>query len=197
MVYIHKQIGFWQVEALPNSYLQGTTLEEYENGAYIALSDEQIAFRETHPEATQVEAFHMQIAVVVPTLEEAKQRKIRDIRAYDRSCDVNTFFCNGVSTWLTVEERTQWMCSLISARNRGEQTVTFPLLGKSYTLPIDTAFELLDLLNGDADQRTNVTVTHIAAVNSFTSVEDVEAYEFKTGYPAFVQITLPTEEETA
>nr|DAN18495.1 MAG TPA: hypothetical protein [Bacteriophage sp.] len=194
--YIHKQIGFWQIEDLPDSYLKGTTLEDYENGAYIALSGEQIAFREAHPEATQVEVFNMQIAVIVPTLEEAKQRKILDIRAYDRSCDVNTFFCNEVATWLSVEERTQWMCSLISARNRGDQMVTFPLMGKTFTIPVDIAFGLLDTLNGDADFRTNVTAAHITAVESLTTVEAVEAYDFKTGYPEFVQITLPTEGAT-
>lgn len=192
--YIQKQIGFWQVEDLPDSYLQGSTLEDYERGAYIALSDEQIAFMDAHPEASPIEVFNMRISVVVPTLDEIKAKKIRDIRVYDRSCDVNTFFVNGVATWLTVEERTQWMCSLISARNRGDQTVTFPLMGKTFTVPVDTAFALLDQLNGDADARTVVTAGHKATVEALTTIEDVEAYEYKTGYPEFIQITLPTEE---
>lgn len=194
--YIQKQIGYWQVENLPESYLQGTSLEDYNNGAYIALSDEQLAFRAANPEATPVEVINMQIAVVVATLEETKAKKKRDIRAYDRSCDVNTFFCNEVATWLTVEERTQWMCSLISARNRGDQAVTFPLMGKSFTVPVDTAFQLLDTLNGDADQRTNVTAAHLAEVDAQNTVEAVEGYDYKTGYPAFIQLTLPTEEAT-
>lgn len=195
--YIQRQVGFWQASDLPDSYLQGNTSEDYENGAYIALSDEQLAFRADNPEATPVEVFNMQIKVSWPTLDEVKAKKKNEIRAYDRSCDVNTFFCNEVATWLTVEERTQWMCSLISARNRGDQTVTFPLMGKSYTLPIDTAFQLLDTLNGDADARTNVTASHLTAVDTFETAEEVEAYVFKTGYPEFVQITLPTGEASA
>ena len=71
---MHKQIGFWECEELlPDSYLTGTTFEEYENGSYVLLSDEQVAFRAAHPDASQMEVWNMQLLPVpVRTVEQAK-----------------------------------------------------------------------------------------------------------------------------
>lgn len=54
MIYIQKTIGFWSVEeVLPVSYRTGMTLEDYENDAYIPLSEEQEQFHYEHPDATR------------------------------------------------------------------------------------------------------------------------------------------------
>lgn len=201
MIYINKNIGYWETpDVLPASYKTGLTEQDYENGAYIPLSDGQIAFRNAHPDAAHLEVLRMKMAEpVVPdlTLEEVKSGKIADIRQYDSSCDVNTFFCDGIATWLTLNERVGWMCSLISARNRGDINVTFPLLGKSFTIPVDMAFSLLDAINGYADRCTNVTEGHIAAVQAMETIEEVETYNYRFGYPEHLQITLSEKEVTA
>ena len=62
MIYIHKNTGFWELtDILPSSYKVGTTLEEYEEGAYLALSDEQAAFHAEHPDASQMEVWNMEL----------------------------------------------------------------------------------------------------------------------------------------
>lgn len=201
ITYLHKGIGYWELAyELPDSYRVGTTEEDYEGGAYICLSDEQMAFHTEHPEASQLEVLRMELTPepedLGRELDEEIAMKVIEIRNYDSSPYVNNFICDGVGAWIDINERTGWMCSLISAKNRGDQNVTFPLMGNSYTVPVEQAFSLLDSINGYADQCTNVTEGHIAAVRSLTSVEEVRAYDHKAGYPEYLRISLTGEEGT-
>ena len=95
MIYIHKNTGFWELtDILPSSYKVGTTLEEYEEGAYLALSDEQAAFHAEHPDASQMEVWNMELTPepeqpVVPDPEPdelaiARQAKLAEIEAQDK-----------------------------------------------------------------------------------------------------------------
>lgn len=53
MLYIQKQINFWPIEeVLPASYKTGTTLEEFEDGAYLLLNEEQEKYHNDYPEAS-------------------------------------------------------------------------------------------------------------------------------------------------
>ena len=60
MLYIQKQINFWPIEeVLPASYKTGTTLEEFEDGAYLLLNEEQEKYHNDYPEASPLECWHM------------------------------------------------------------------------------------------------------------------------------------------
>ena len=92
MTYIQKQIGFWDVEgALPASYKTGTTLEEYDNGAYLLLNAEQVAFSKVHPNASPLEVWNMELIPepeqpAVPEPDElsiALQAKLQEIADQD------------------------------------------------------------------------------------------------------------------
>ena len=95
MIYIHKNTGFWELtDILPASYRVGTTIEEYEQGAYLPLSDEQAAFHTEHPNASQMEVWNMELTPepeqpVVPDPEPdelaiARQAKLQEIEAQDK-----------------------------------------------------------------------------------------------------------------
>ena len=62
MIYIKKQLGFYFSEVqLGDTYNVGTTLEDYDNGTFLLLNDDQIAFHEANPDATPLEVWNMEI----------------------------------------------------------------------------------------------------------------------------------------
>ena len=62
MIYIKKQLGFYFSEVqLGDTYNVGTTLEDYDNGAFLLLSDDQVAFHWEFPDATPLEVWNMEI----------------------------------------------------------------------------------------------------------------------------------------
>ena len=183
MVYIHKQIGFWQVEDLPDSYLQGTALEEYENGAYIALSDEQIAFHESHPSASQTEVWNMQLSIPIRTVKCAIEEKLMQIEMYDRSEAVNSFVVNGISTWLTPDVRSNYKNSIESAELLGETHITFIIAGIVATTTLPEARVMLAKIQRYADNCTIVTKTHKEEVKGLIDIVMIDAYDYAAGYP--------------
>lgn len=87
MLYIQKQINFWPIEeVLPASYKTGTTLEEFEDGAYLLLNEEQEKYHNDYPEASPLECWYMALTPEPqPTPEEllwrardAKRQEIYD-----------------------------------------------------------------------------------------------------------------------
>lgn len=187
MLYIHKQNGFWECEEfLPDSYLIGTTFEEYENGGYVLLSDEQVAFHAAHPDASQMEVWNMQLLPVpVRTVEQAVQEKLMQIDMYDRSDAVNTFYVNSVPAWLTPDVRANYRSSIESAELLGESNITFIIAGIAATSALQDARVMLAKIQRYADRCTLVTETHKATVSGLlsTTVEEVDAYDYTAGYP--------------
>ena len=54
MLYIQKNIQFLELEQeLPDSYLVGDNIENYEDGAYLLLSEEQEQYHNDYPEASR------------------------------------------------------------------------------------------------------------------------------------------------
>lgn len=113
------------------------------------------------------------------TLEDAKAEKLAALKAYDASTAVNSFSIGGQSMWIAPDERANYILTLQGAQRLGVETVTF--LGQQ--IPVDTALQMLDAVNLYAMQCVGVTEAHAAAINALTSIEAVDAYDFKTGYP--------------
>ena len=55
MLYIQKNIQFLELEQeLPDSYLVGDNIENYEDGAYLLLSEEQEQYHNDYPDRKSV-----------------------------------------------------------------------------------------------------------------------------------------------
>lgn len=117
------------------------------------------------------------------TLEIAKSEKIAEITAYDTSEAVNSFTLDGDTMWINRDDRVSTMNSITILKNAGIETVTQWYGGKKYTLPCDTLIQMLQALEIYALTCYNVTEEHKAAVNALTTIEEVDAYDYKTGYP--------------
>ena len=117
------------------------------------------------------------------TLEIAKSEKIAQITAYDTSEAVNSFTLGNATMWISRDDRISLMNSTTILQNAGQETTTLWYGGEKYTLPCDTLIQMLSALEVYALQCYEMTEEHKAAVNALTNIEEVDAYDYKTGYP--------------
>lgn len=124
------------------------------------------------------------------TLEKAKKAKLEAIFAYDTSSDVNGFLLNGNKVWLDKATRVGLMNSTTIAKAAGQETTTLWLGGLKLVVDCDKAIQLLSALEMYALECFNVTASHKAAVNELRSIEEVEAYDYKAGYPKMLEMSV-------
>lgn len=122
--------------------------------------------------------------VYVPTLEEIKANKVEEILAYDSSSSVNEFSMNGVLMWLDKATRAGLLLRFEAEAKVGRTETTLWNDGQSYTLPLETAQQILIALELYASACYDNTQSHIAEVQKMESREAVEAYDYTTGYPS-------------
>ena len=123
-------------------------------------------------------------------LEEAKEEKIAEITAYDTSDKVNGFILNGLLVWLDKATRVGLMNSTTIAKAAGHETTTLWLGGAKLVVDCDKAIQLLSALEMYALECFNVTASHKQAVSELMSLEDVEVYEYKAGYPKMLEMSV-------
>ena len=122
--------------------------------------------------------------IEMPTdIDMAKAAKIAEIAAYSDSEAVNSLTFNGLKTWLTRTVRDGYDTSITAAKNLGEPNVTFMVGDKEMQLPVEQARRVLDLVQRYADACFIVTERHKIAVRALQTVEEVESYDYTTGYP--------------
>ena len=116
-------------------------------------------------------------------LEQAKAEKIAEITAYDKSPAVNAFYLNGEQHWLDFNLRDRVFDGNERIAYKGREETSLWLDGKCFVMPIAVAQDLICTIEVYAKDCYNVTATHQAEVNKLTTIEEVEAYNYKTGYP--------------
>nr|DAM82918.1 MAG TPA: hypothetical protein [Caudoviricetes sp.] len=167
MIYIHKEQGFWEIsEALPNNYPTGTTSEDYEQGAYLLLNNEQAAFHKANPDAGPVECWNMQFDQE-RLLQTAKDLKRQEVY----NTDYRHYYIDGNDAY------TYDRLSLKDQCNRKD---TVEVNGKLYKSAL-----LLEALNEMADYNDiciGLSEKLLSDIETAETVEDVEAIEV-TGYP--------------
>lgn len=124
------------------------------------------------------------------TLDELKDRKIAKINAYDKSDSVNQFTLAGKRMWLDKDTRVGLVNSIGIEKESGRMNTTLWYNAEKYVIPVDTALQMLNRLELYALDCYNVTQSHIAAVRSLSDVGQVEAYNYKTGYPEQLNFVL-------
>lgn len=124
------------------------------------------------------------------TIEGRKILKQMQIDEYDQSSNVNGFYLGGQLMWLDRETRA-------SLRNTIE---SFSLIGRSeldiwygttrITLDLNTARQLLAILEVYATDCYNVTIQHKIAVENMTDIDDVINFDITADYPAMPNFPL-------
>lgn len=117
------------------------------------------------------------------TLETAKGIRVAQAGQYDASAEIRTFYVNGVAAWISPNKRNNLKSACESFKKDGVTSVPFMGL----TIPIDTALEMISQIESYAGATTIITDNHIAAIAALTTVEEVLAYDFTTGYPEILE----------
>ena len=184
---------------------QGDFREKYEHGGMMvrhlaAVLDEKMGAYECYEctvpigeyDEGEIQKAFAEFSVKMDALKlkQAKVDKIAEITAYDTSSSVNGFVLNGLLVWLDKATRVGLMNSTTIAKASGKQTTTLWLGGLKLVVDCDKAIQLLSALEMYALDCFNVTAAHKKAVSELTTIEEVEAYDYKTGYPKQLDINL-------
>jgi hypothetical protein len=179
----------------------GTSWEDYAAGAWVLLTEEQVAFRKANPDASLQEVFNMRLTPVpeppeppVRTPERAKAEKTSQIRMFNDSGTVNgVIFVSAAGTqelWIPAVERTGYFKAIELSKKYGRETVTFTAGGVPLQLPVDFAEAKLEEIELYAIDAQGVTDGHLFAVSQLSTVEEVDAYDYTAGYPEKITIAL-------
>lgn len=117
-------------------------------------------------------------------IEDVRKMKVSEIQQFDKSKDVNSFDFNGKSVWLDKSTRVGLFNSISIEKEAGMNDTALWLDSVKHLISIPEALSLLNAIELYAINCYNVTQSHIAAVNALTSIEEIESYDFKTGYPS-------------
>ena len=131
-------------------------------------------------------------------LEQAKADKIAEITAYDTSSSVNGFILNGMLIpWSkndpnspNVEKRMGLRQNIADKVALGDEYITIWLKGMSFTMACAQAEVLMRSIENYAYECFNVTASHKQAVSELTTIEEVEAYNYKSGYPKMLEMSV-------
>ena len=167
-------------------YYNPTTKEWYTEGTSITRKIEGGVFSGIPSEEQLTEWGFEEWVEPAPTPEEllvrAKAEKIAALDEYDAN-EVNSFSVNGKDMWLDHDVRQQLRISLDALSQAGRETVTKWFDGQAYAFPTAVWFQMLTAVEVYASDALNVTEGHRAAIESLLTVEEVEDYDFTSGYP--------------
>ena len=124
------------------------------------------------------------------TIDELKEMKIAEINTYDKSDAVNSFTLAGKQIWLDKDTRVGLVNSIRIEKESGRMNTTLWYNAEKYVIPVDTALQMLNRLELYTLDCYNVTQSHIAAVKGLSDAGQVEAYNYKTGYPEQLNFVL-------
>ena len=184
---------------------QGDFREKYEHGGMMvrhlaAVLDEKMGAYECYEctvpigeyDEGEIQKAFAEFSVKMDALKlkQAKVDKIAEIAAYDTSSSVNGFVLNGLLVWLDKATRVGLMNSTTIAKASGQETTTLWLGGMKLVVDCDKAIQLLSALEMYALECFNVTESHKQAVSELTTIEEVEAYDYKAGYPKTLEMSV-------
>lgn len=124
------------------------------------------------PEKTEDEIFN-----------EEKQYIIEEIIRYDSSREVNEFYIQGIPVWLDKATRAGLMLRFNSELALKKDTTTLWYEGQSFTLPLNTAMQMLYALEVYASECYDNTQLHLANVEKLETLDEIMEYDYHTGYP--------------
>lgn len=117
----------------------------------------------------------------------ARQNKIADIEAHDKSEAVNSFTVAGLPMWLDRETRAGLSRAIETDKALGSETTVIWHDGVQppmrFELPVAMAEGMLLQLEAYAKATYNRTQQHKAAVYNLKTAAEIEAYDYTVGYP--------------
>lgn len=126
----------------------------------------------TAPEPTEAQLFNR-----------AKINKIEEINRYDSSEDVNIFYIQGLPVWLDKATRAGLKLRFEAELESSKTDTVLWYEGQQFPLNLDMAMKMLYAIEVYASACYDNTQLHLANVNKLTTIEEIEQYDYRTGYP--------------
>ena len=196
----------------PSSNDIGNSYLDFLAGKWVLLSEEQVLFKEEHPDATIREVLDMKISENEPepsqaevieaeVFNRAKDRKLDEIRAQDDKS--NKFFISVISEGKEVANSTFWMdkdlrnsllnVTLPALQKNGDTTTklwsnTIP--PTSIDVPIDWALNCIPVVEIYAKKTYDMMQGNIAKVYAAKTVDEINSIDVESGYPPYITFEL-------
>lgn len=106
------------------------------------------------------------------------------IEAYDKSRYVEDFTIGGVHLWLDHDLRGKVKENLETCQQLGETEAVLRFEGMAFPVTVEQGWQMYYAVLAYARDSWNVTESHLAAVDTMTTVEEMKAYDYTTLYPA-------------
>ena len=162
----------------------GTTYNDYLNGLWVKLTDEQVSFHKTNPNATVYEVFTMQLKpAYVRTLLDAQNEMVNNVNRY-HSTHLSDFKLDTAKIWFTEQERSIKYTEALRAKENGSSVKV-----NTITLTPDQVIALLELMTNRQNECQTAVETMINAVRALEDIETVDAYVPADHYPVTTEIT--------
>lgn len=114
---------------------------------------------------------------------EAKKELITNIEYYDSSSDVNMFFIQGLPVWLDKATRAGLKLRFEAEIAMGKTDTALWYGNLQFPLPLDTAIQMLYAIEVYASECYDNTQAHLANVNAIDNLEELQNYDYTSGYP--------------
>ena len=196
----------------PSSNDIGNSYLDFLAGKWVLLSEDQVQFKEEHPDATIREVLDMKIAEKEPepsqaevieaeVFNRAKDRKLDEIRAQDYKS--NKFFISIISEGKEVANSEFWMdkdlrnsllnVTLPALQQNGDTTTklwsnTIP--PTSIEVPIDWALNCIPVVEIYAKKTYDMMQGNIAKVYAAKTVDEINSIDVESGYPPYITFEL-------
>lgn len=196
----------------PSSNDIGESYLDFLAGKWVLLSEEQVQFKEEHPEATIKEVLDMKIAeketepsqaevIEAEVFNRTKDRKLDEIRAQDS--ESNKFFISVISKGKEVANNEFWMdkdlrnsllnVTLPALQQNGNTTAklwsnTIPPI--SIDVPIDWALNCIPVVEIYAKKTYDMMQGNIAKVYAAKTVDEINSIDVESGYPPYITFEL-------
>ena len=155
------------------------------------IDGEEVSFQIINPTHEQILNNGWEVYVrPEPTIEDVRANKLRELTAYDSSSEVNTFYVNDLALWLSREERVVIKDRFQREYNDGKEITKLRYSGLSIELSPATGIQLIDMVSSYADKCFDSTETHKENINALETIEEINNYDYTTGYPEKIQINI-------
>lgn len=124
---------------------------------------------------------------VEPTAEELlkiEKEHLKDrINRYDTSDKVNQFYIKDVSVWLDKATRAGLLLRFQAEQATGIEYTALWYEGMQFSLKVADAIAMLYAIEMYASACYDNTQRHLAAIKELQTIEEIESYDYKAGYP--------------
>ena len=120
----------------------------------------------------------------------AKGEVIKAVTSYDSSSAVNKFSYQGVPLWLDKETRTGLAVRFNAEEIMGNTETKLWAGTVGFAMSITDGRQMLYAVENYASQCFDRTAAHKAAVEKLETIDEVVAYDYRSGYPENIEFVI-------